>query len=83
MVFLKLEISFRVTSVCGLLLKRLANKHQELETICIHLNDRDPCVKDEEDIVVTVFSHQNLKSIAIEHIQLIGDLIVCLPRRPD
>ena len=58
--------------------KYFVNKHQELATISMfQYNER--IMENEEDIVLTVFSHLNLRSITIRNIKSAGNIFGRLP----
>ena len=88
-----MEISWLNPPGCGPVFKYLVEKHKELETVSIGLcGERSR--EDEEDIVLTIFSNINLRSISlhflsisnlnlrsitIRNIKSSGDLFSCLP----
>ena len=78
--FLELEIPSLSPPGCGPAFKYLVEEHEEMETISIGLcgvRSRE----DEEDIVLTIFSNLNLRSIIIRRVSFIessGDLFSCL-----
>jgi len=75
-----LDISSLIPPGCGPVFKYLVEKHEELETVSIELwGERSR--EDEEDIVLTIFSNLNLRSIIIRRVSFIespGDLFSCL-----
>ena len=76
--FLELEINVFVDSPDhGSVFKYLFKKHEELETISIRVAS-ERCAEGEKDIVLTIFSNLNLRSITIHsiHTEVIFN---CLP----
>ena len=75
-----MDISSLIPPGCGPVFKYLVEKHEELETVSIELwGERSR--EDEEDIVLTIFSNLNLRSIIIRRVSFIessGDLFSCL-----
>ena len=65
-------------SGCGPVFKYLLEKHEELETINIGFYGRRS-IKDESEIVQTVFSNLNKRSITISHLKSTGDVFRFLP----
>ena len=68
---------------CGPVFKYLFKKHEELETIRIEFDVRSDedewSTEDVKDIVFTIFSNLNLRSITIDHIRNTGDIVGRLP----
>ena len=67
-----------ITPGCGPVFKYLVEKQQELETINIGVYGRRS-IKDESEIVQTVFSNLNKRSITISHMKSTGDIFRFLP----
>ena len=63
---------------CGPVFKYLVEKHEELETIRIRLYG-ERSRQDEEDIVLTIFSNLNLRSITIDNMWNTRDIVGSLP----
>ena len=63
----------------------LFKKHKELKTISIKFDgercaeDEERCAEDKKDIVLTIFSNLNLKSISLCNMKYTGDILGCLP----
>ena len=67
-----------ITPGCGTVFKYLFKKHEELETISIRLHGVRS-TEDEKDVVLTVLSNLNLRSISVHVIESTGDTLSCLP----
>ena len=68
-----------ITPGFGSVFKYLFKKHKELETLSIEFEYEERCAEDEKDIVFTVFSNINLRSISVHNIWSTGDILGCLP----
>ena len=68
-----------ITPGFGSVFKYLFKKHKELETLSIEFEYDERCTEDEKDIVFTVFSNINLRSISVHNIWSTGDILGCLP----
>jgi len=73
-----LKISWLSPLVCGPVFKYLVEKHEELETISIRLHGVRS-TEDEKDIVLTVLSNINLRSISVHNMVSTGDIFSSLP----
>ena len=79
--FLELAIYPLITPGCGPVFNYLVEKHKELESISIEFvghEDTDEN-KDQDEIVLTTLSHNNLKSITIYGMKNTGDITGRLP----
>ena len=80
-----MKIFALISPGCGPVFKYLFKKHEELDTIIIKFADEEMCAEDEKDIVLTVFSNLNLRSIRIyyhdpdNYWYYTGDIFGCLP----
>ena len=74
-----MEIWLLITPGFGSVFKYLFKKHKELETLSIEFEYEERCAEDEKDIVFTVFSNINLRSISVHNIWSTGDILGCLP----
>ena len=68
-----------ITPGCGPVFKYLVEKQEELDTISLCLTRDERSTEDEKDIVFTVFSNINLRSISVHNIWSTGDILGCLP----
>ena len=74
-----------ITHGCGPVFNYLFKKHKELKTISIKFDgercaeDEERCAEDKKDIVLTIFSNLNLKSISLCNMKYTGDILGCLP----
>ena len=68
---------------CGPVFKYLVEKHEELDTISLmNLNmnlQRERSTEDEKDIMLTLFSNINLRSVTLHNIWYTEDIVGCLP----
>ena len=78
--FLELDLYNFTHDGCGPVFKRLMKKHPELEFIYIFFDFED-CSwnsKEEDQILLTIFSKINLKSISIHNVKGQGEAICIL-----
>ena len=69
-----------ITPGCGRVFKYLVEKHQEIHTIRVEVvGEVGREDEDENDILLTVFSHLNLKCISLCSMWNTGDIFSCLP----
>ena len=68
-----------ITPGCSPVFKYLFKKHEKLETIRLGFENEERCAEDKKDIMLTVFSNINLRSISVYFIWSTGDILGCLP----
>ena len=74
-----MEISVLYPPGCGPVFKYFFKKHKELETISIRMIHSEGFTDYVKDIVLTIFSNINLRSISLHYIESSGDTFSCLP----
>jgi len=76
-----LAIYTLITPGCGPVFNYLVEKHEELESISIGFVEHEGTEenKDQDEIVLTSLSHDNLKSISIHGMKNTGDITGRLP----
>ena len=73
---LGLKLFYLNTSGCGSEFNYCVEKHEELETICIGFKCEDENKnKDQDEILLTAFSHHKLRYISFNDMKNTGDII--------